>query len=330
MLSVGRKEKWIKQKKKFLENDLKQRRIISETFMKGYYVEDAYYLEAGKAEEEDPEEEEENPEEEDSVEQYFEGVEGGGEEEQDPEEENLVEQYFKGVKGGGDEIEALAAMFGGLSLERKRSLERRRRRRSGAGGVVIINDDYRKNMESITGKFAKAQVDKVKLTPWEYLNVPIPPEEREYHETRFECIGISLDPADFRKTHSHCHITDSESETLYQAMKDSEGFDLPSLPYRAFVLTMVTPMYLVNNSDAEKMAKYSKLAVRYYNKIHDKRYVFKRLVKANLQTARGLLFRITFMAMNAHPPHFLATFQAEVFENIGDDIEIMLCRIKPC
>lgn len=56
----------------------------------------------------------------------------------------------------------------------------------------------------------------------------------------------------------------------------------------------------------------------------DKRCVFKQLMKANLQSARGNLFHITFMAMNAHPRSRLVTFQAEVYENFGGDKDPVL------
>lgn len=61
-------------------------------------------------------------------------------------------------------------------------------------------------------------------------------------------------------------------------------------------------------------------------------YDFKRLVKANAQSACAIVYRITFVAADfaAYPNEQDTTFQAKVLLKLKSDIAILLCRIKPC
>ena len=61
-------------------------------------------------------------------------------------------------------------------------------------------------------------------------------------------------------------------------------------------------------------------------------YDLKRLVKANAQAACVIAYRITFVAADfaAYPNDQDTTFQAKVLLKLRGDIEILMCRIKPC
>ncbi|KAM7498237.1 hypothetical protein LguiA_022651 [Lonicera macranthoides] len=194
----------------------------------------------------------------------------------------------------------------------------------------------------ISGKYTKRDLRRVKIEKHEYTNIP--PTQQEDDDTLLkdpEYLAL-LSEHDLPSEPDHTIIEQSywrppqaiiqkEKEIYRQMLNQSEGFDVPHLPYSTMRCGMVAQMYLQDKGDAKKIAKCSKLAIINYNKINGTDYAFEKIKKANSQGCCGRIYYITFAAkLVAQPTNPSVTFQAQVSETFkGDNIEIMLCRIKP-
>ncbi|KAM7500567.1 hypothetical protein LguiA_024981 [Lonicera macranthoides] len=208
-------------------------------------------------------------------------------------------------------------------------------------GIDYFGVDGLKEEERVKhGMFSASDISMVSLHPDEYTNIPLTDEERRCYESP-EYKAAKLDYHQLRwrgnvpelGCKEYHFITRKEASIYCKAIKKSQGYDLAFLPYSVMRAGMMTPVLLHKYEDvAQELARYSKLALRYYNKKNGTNYDFKRLVKANAQAACVKLYRITFVAGNfaAYPAEQDTTFQAKVLLKLRRDIEILLCRIKPC
>ncbi|KAM7486682.1 hypothetical protein LguiA_002691 [Lonicera macranthoides] len=67
-------------------------------------------------------------------------------------------------------------------------------------------------------------------------------------------------------------------------------------------------------------------AINYYNKLHGTNYVYDSAIMGNWQGCAGLLYRITFRAIDTKEG--LGEFQAIVFDGIREMV-VEQCTLKP-
>ncbi|KAM7520032.1 hypothetical protein LguiB_018994 [Lonicera macranthoides] len=166
------------------------------------------------------------------------------------------------------------------------------------------------------GEFTKMEVDSVELQPHEYQNLDVPEEELSYYEALGRYNYLTDKPLPFRP------FTSEEQRLYDQQIEESEGFDVPFIPYAGGPGMQVR--VLLTEEGAILIARYSKLALIYYNNRHGTDYAFERIEKANSHSSSVATYYITFVAKSGE------TFQARVHEKLKGDIDVLFCRIKPC
>ncbi|KAM7498377.1 hypothetical protein LguiA_022791 [Lonicera macranthoides] len=173
----------------------------------------------------------------------------------------------------------------------------------------LIDNDRGKASE-----FTKKEVDNVELQPHEYQNLHVPKEELRYCETRRQYY-LAGKPVPYRP------MTVKEAEVYHQQVRESEGFDCPFMSHTNAPGLRVREILIGEN--AKKIARYSKLALAYFNNRHGMNYAFERIEKANSHSSSVATYYITFVAKSGE------TFQARVHEKLKGDIDVLFCRIKP-
>ncbi|KAM7486692.1 hypothetical protein LguiA_002701 [Lonicera macranthoides] len=106
-----------------------------------------------------------------------------------------------------------------------------------------------------------------------------------------------------------------------QRIRDSNGFDVPPRPKGLKV-----PYYVARCEDMNILATLSIQAINYYNKLHGTNYVYDSAIMGNCQGCAGLLYRITFRAIDTKEG--LGEFQAIVFDGIREMV-VEQCTLKP-
>ncbi|XVF43035.1 hypothetical protein PTKIN_Ptkin02bG0008300 [Pterospermum kingtungense] len=129
-------------------------------------------------------------------------------------------------------------------------------------------------------------------------------------------------------------LTDDEEdmEEYYDAVKASDGFDVPD-PTGISFCGRIVPMKTLNDHSREMLSSLSVAAMKYYNELHHTNYQFQELVKANKQGCWRYVYYITFVG-EIPGDNTTKIFQARVSTGtpeIGDGdhpVEVYMCREK--